>query len=113
MADAPTRKDAGDELIDSVDAHAFRGQVVTQVTMDAFFNFTAPPEIEPLSLHDALPIWRRCSTRSTCGRRYTWPGARWAPDRKSTRLNSSHVKTSYAVFCLKQTNSLTASHLPD
>src|SRR5690606_40295627 len=22
-------------------------------------------------------------------------------DRKSTRLNSSHVKTSYAVFCLK------------
>src|SRR5690606_39431885 len=25
---------------------------------------------------------------------------RWR-DRKSTRLNSSHVKTSYAVFCLK------------
>src|SRR5690606_39536831 len=25
-----------------------------------------------------------------------------APDRKSTRLNSSHVKISYAVFCLKQ-----------
>src|SRR5690606_39884532 len=28
------------------------------------------------------------------------PGA--VPDRKSTRLNSSHVKISYAVFCLKQ-----------
>src|SRR5690606_41830330 len=25
-------------------------------------------------------------------------------DRKSTRLNSSHVKTSYAVFCLKKTS---------
>src|SRR6266511_1309954 len=25
-----------------------------------------------------------------------------AEDRKSTRLNSSHVKTSYAVFCLKK-----------
>src|SRR5690606_40419302 len=25
-------------------------------------------------------------------------------DRKSTRLNSSHVKSSYAVFCLKQKN---------
>src|SRR5690606_42114123 len=25
-------------------------------------------------------------------------------DRKSTRLNSSHVKTSYAVFCLKKKN---------
>src|SRR5690606_40728964 len=28
---------------------------------------------------------------------------RWTPtDRKSTRLNSSHVKISYAVFCLKK-----------
>src|SRR5690606_40482720 len=27
-------------------------------------------------------------------------------DRKSTRLNSSHVKISYAVFCLKKQNAL-------
>src|SRR5690606_41828349 len=27
-----------------------------------------------------------------------------AEDRKSTRLNSSHVKISYAVFCLKKKN---------
>src|SRR5690606_41428981 len=27
-----------------------------------------------------------------------------SPDRKSTRLNSSHVKISYAVFCLKKKN---------
>src|SRR5690625_5555305 len=26
------------------------------------------------------------------------------PDRKSTRLNSSHVAISYAVFCLKKKN---------
>src|SRR5690606_40124733 len=26
----------------------------------------------------------------------------WDRDRKSTRLNSSHVKISYAVFCLKK-----------
>src|SRR5690606_40251947 len=31
---------------------------------------------------------------------YTWPLI--LPDRKSTRLNSSHVKSSYAVFCLKK-----------
>src|SRR5699024_12500848 len=31
-------------------------------------------------------------------------GARPAPDRKSTRLNSSHVSISYAVFCLKKKN---------
>src|SRR5215471_17646859 len=30
--------------------------------------------------------------------------ARPAPDRKSTRLNSSHVEISYAVFCLKKKN---------
>src|SRR5690606_40396386 len=30
------------------------------------------------------------------------PDAVIAQDRKSTRLNSSHVKISYAVFCLKQ-----------
>src|SRR5690606_10158505 len=28
----------------------------------------------------------------------------WDEDRKSTRLNSSHVKISYAVFCLKKKN---------
>src|SRR5690606_41535195 len=28
-------------------------------------------------------------------------------DRKSTRLNSSHVKISYAVFCLKKKNIMT------
>src|SRR5690554_8175889 len=27
-------------------------------------------------------------------------------DRKSTRLNSSHVRISYAVFCLKKTNTV-------
>src|SRR5690606_40143474 len=30
-------------------------------------------------------------------------------DRKSTRLNSSHVKISYAVFCLKKKNDLSYS----
>src|SRR6266540_2690440 len=30
------------------------------------------------------------------------PGSLWAVDRKSTRLNSSHITISYAVFCLKK-----------
>src|SRR5690606_40008874 len=34
-------------------------------------------------------------------------GASLATDRKSTRLNSSHVKISYAVFCLKKKRSFT------
>src|SRR5699024_1554705 len=31
-----------------------------------------------------------------------WVDSGSAPDRKSTRLNSSHVSISYAVFCLKK-----------
>src|SRR5690606_39666661 len=31
-----------------------------------------------------------------------WASNFWLLDRKSTRLNSSHVKISYAVFCLKR-----------
>src|SRR5690554_7680327 len=34
----------------------------------------------------------------------------WLADRKSTRLNSSHVRISYAVFCLKnKTTSLSVA----
>src|SRR5207245_3054720 len=35
------------------------------------------------------------------GRRHR-PRRHWNEDRKSTRLNSSHGSTSYAVFCLKK-----------
>src|SRR5436309_7524056 len=35
-----------------------------------------------------------------------------ALDRKSTRLNSSHVKNSYAVFCLKKKNTNHHTSLP-
>src|SRR5258708_1816873 len=34
-------------------------------------------------------------------------------DRKSTRLNSSHQIISYAVFCLKKKNNVTALHVHD
>src|SRR5215469_17989392 len=45
--------------------------------------------------------------RSRCGRPSASPSwhrasACHARDRKSTRLNSSHVEISYAVFCLKK-----------
>src|SRR5690349_23032262 len=41
-------------------------------------------------------------TSSTCIRAANCPVA--TGDRKSTRLNSSHVEISYAVFCLKKKN---------
>src|SRR5215510_16192690 len=67
-----------------------------------FFNDTATTEIYTLSLHDALPISPWASAASREGM-YGWNRQR-AGDRKSTRLNSSHVAISYAVFCLKKKN---------
>src|SRR5690606_41957257 len=96
---------------------------VTLASISHFFfiNDTATPEIYTLSLHDALPILR--STISADGEnmcihadanfllhiddlsKYEESAQNtWLEDRKSTRLNSSHVKISYAVFCLKKKN---------
>src|SRR5690606_42029302 len=77
-----------------------------------FFNDTSTTEIYTLSLHDALPIYPRFFIHSSSLLTYLISGKRSSlpdpscrgvsVDRKSTRLNSSHVKISYAVFCLKK-----------
>src|SRR5690606_41954220 len=92
-----------------------------------------PPDIYPLSLHDALPIYwsvaasialalchsakdravddayvvaknhgELADLRATLGKLTAPELVGVLRDRKSTRLNSSHVKISYAVFCLKK-----------
>src|SRR3954468_25112874 len=67
-----------------------------------FFNDTATTEIYTLSLHDALPIYFLPILQSHfLGWQFFLLGFL---DRKSTRLNSSHVEISYAVFCLKKKN---------
>src|SRR5256885_11938764 len=67
-----------------------------------FFNDTATTEIYTLSLHDALPISLREEFELPAPG--TWPASDQyeVRDRKSTRLNSSHLVISYAVFCLKK-----------
>src|SRR6266496_4027897 len=71
-----------------------------------FFTHPATTEIYTLSLHDALPISPLDPgldlvplTRELGPHRLDAGGL--LRDRKSTRLNSSHVEISYAVFCLK------------
>src|SRR3989442_6317879 len=78
-----------------------------------FFNDTATTEIYTLSLHDALPIshLRRRYRPSGRGGNQTISLASRLGDRKSTRLNSSHVRISYAVFCLKKKKKEEASTL--
>src|SRR5690625_6467397 len=89
---------------------------------------TATTALYTLSLHDALPIWPRDSRVSVrvdgglnrppledseanrklfaealaAGQRLGQELSGAVVDRKSTRLNSSHVAISYAVFCLKK-----------
>src|SRR5690625_4282305 len=46
--------------------------------------------------------WRKTSTRSDLGVALPLCMDTYKGDRKSTRLNSSHVAISYAVFCLKK-----------
>src|SRR5690349_24874755 len=82
-----------------------------------FFDDTATSEIYTLSLHDALPISQRLPHRHlerraaqlhrqrrcvAAPRQHLGAAGGAARDRKSTRLNSSHVEISYAVFCLKK-----------
>src|SRR5437667_6057466 len=69
-----------------------------------FFNDTATTEIYTLSLHDALPIFHgaaRAALQLVLPLRLGLE-APVTEDRKSTRLNSSHITISYAVFCLKK-----------
>src|SRR5204862_7723679 len=88
-------------------------------------SFTRPPPTStPLSLHDALPISQKLHVSiipvtntfrvlvlalPPLAASVAWKLARdlqraaeRVGDRKSTRLNSSHVEISYAVFCLKK-----------
>src|SRR5437773_5705763 len=68
-----------------------------------FFNDAATTEIYTLSLHDALPISGvEGVAAGQVPETHLHEGAQVAGDRKSTRLNSSHITISYAVFCLKK-----------
>src|SRR5690606_40887273 len=107
-------------------------------SLHMFLTLSPSSPVSPLSLHDALPIFRRQFSQLVTDLRaelerasepaiavadsatlrqkinrvyetlyagYDWPHLERvfdAIDRKSTRLNSSHVKISYAVFCLKK-----------
>src|SRR3970282_2862880 len=72
-----------------------------------FFNDTATTEICTLSLHDALPICDSARRRRRdAGVANSLSRTCVVRDRKSTRLNSSHITISYAVFCLKKKNGM-------
>src|SRR5205814_3013835 len=108
--------------------------------LSLFLHEPATPELYTLSLHDALPILRGHAVRPASPRRArardpararlrsrqpsgttslvadleSRAPRRIRPaggDRKSTRLNSSHLGISYAVFCLKKKKKTIIEHL--
>src|SRR5690349_22951383 len=105
-------------------------QNMSQKVFFFFFYATATPETYTLSLHDALPILlhfcfgprlRRPVNPFADGtdvgsepptKKYR-SSRQPASDRKSTRLNSSHVEISYAVFCLKKKKTTSRQHTKD
>src|SRR5439155_11326446 len=59
-----------------------------------------------LAAQSALAVLRE-------GGKYGRGDGQWVEDRKSTRLNSSHVAISYAVFCLKKKIVCGVERVPD
>src|SRR5690606_42164756 len=106
------------------------------IVLTLSLNHVATSDIYTLSLHDALPIYDHerhgyqrdadpfREIESECARHVRGKGAggrgrrgdagrhdgeaddEGDEDRKSTRLNSSHVKSSYAVYCLNKKHAL-------
>src|SRR5699024_11501041 len=81
----------------------FRSLSVTQLEI-----MPAPPERENKALTwPNWPLKMRTSSSQAEGavREFAVLTQKFEGDRKSTRLNSSHVSISYAVFCLKKQSS--------
>src|SRR5437762_8033409 len=99
---------------------------MSSTALTAFFSFTdaTTTDLYTLSLHDALPIYANPVALDRVVRSAIAQidpvvvvagidlrdGA--SEDRKSTRLNSSHRCSSYAVFCLKKKNRSTTTRSP-
>src|SRR5690606_7401437 len=65
--------------------------------------------VDGVHAHDVGQVLDDDGVAVRVGHHCAWPlhqrfGIAATADRKSTRLNSSHVKISYAVFCLKKLN---------
>src|SRR5690606_39719138 len=62
----------------------------------------AAPRLEALAIRAVIAIGMNVVVHNVAGDKARAVVFRNRVDRKSTRLNSSHVKISYAVFCLKK-----------
>src|SRR3989449_9506969 len=87
------------------------GDAGAATDLDGFFGLhPALAPLQPLWQSRALAVVHACGSPDTTRSHFDaqdymesgTPGVKSTPDRKSTRLNSSHGYISYAVFCLKK-----------
>src|SRR5204863_1941363 len=71
------------------------GEKTSPATLAKVFDYTLQIKKTPIVVNDSRGFF----TSRVIG---TFINEVKKPDRKSTRLNSSHVEISYAVFCLKK-----------
>src|SRR5690242_1200449 len=85
----------------------FRAKLLYVVAVSGFAGFVAMAPAQALTMQECSAKYKQAKDAGTLG------GQKWndfrkaqcgadATDRKSTRLNSSHMSISYAVFCLKK-----------
>src|SRR3712207_8410880 len=76
----------------------FRSRLISSSGRDS--GAASPPQALPALCLDSNCDGQQCNPMDAA----ETADAGYAPDRKSTRLNSSHANISYAVFCLKKKN---------
>src|SRR5215475_13216104 len=81
---------------------SYRGQIVTMTAPEIGNVGVNPVDFESARPWCAGFVVRELSPLVSNWRASGSLHSLLADDRKSTRLNSSHVKSSYAVFCLKK-----------
>src|SRR5690606_40071320 len=78
-------------------ANAAANSTVSTLTWDVHHFLRCSTECIGMGVDHGSPVAGRIPGVQVCHRSLSGD-----EDRKSTRLNSSHVKISYAVFCLKK-----------
>src|SRR5690606_41472761 len=84
----PTRRSSDLEFLQTGGRPAFMIRAVLAATLSSVYGIYSGFEL--------------CEGTPLPGREEYMDSEKYQLDRKSTRLNSSHVKISYAVFCLKK-----------
>src|SRR3989344_9626059 len=75
---------------------------VVTITRCCLWGLLWVRRLADLKLRSRFQCFWDMSPSTGFSRRLTQPSGSPSPDRKSTRLNSSHMSISYAVFCLQK-----------